>query len=613
VSKDVKQSLETWESRIRDWRKTWLAKLARANRHVDKAHQKGVDARARMEELEIEVDKPRKDDDDGTEQERLLAKLSESVIRVAEAKELLRLNIFKREELLDATTQRAQNLSADRAPMLKKQVARFIATEREGLEKRLQALQVLENTLDQHDGDGDLQAFIERQKTPEKAYHQTKALRLLEYSVQYQLELAAGSNSSRHAAAAASAAVMSMGMSEDSETSGSSLEGGAGNDDSLRRESQINIGRENLESEQEVDEVASDVEIEQAEALMDAQLAVLFEPGATEATSATAVDTMRPLLAKVEGKQAFLKTLNKQRCVQQELKSADGFAALCRAMGNFLDQCTPNPKSEAAPAKDLMNMSQTFFMKNTAAAAAAVAAETNTNETVADPKIDPPHLNTVVYTQFHLRGHALWRDARYWGQAMLLTVAEEVGRRPQSCPWEHMSSDERAAEVSAVHNIVFAQLNAFLFHMRELLVPEKQIYEFAAAVSRSFGLGEAKTAETLLTLNALTTVPDSSSAQNTPSPPTQSAQGGLGFSRIAFPELSVQGLRNRLAEPAAPTRVQAATKAIGSFFGGLIGLGGKPAGPSADPPSTHQGQTTFDADGIVMEWDEFDVAINKVS
>jgi hypothetical protein len=360
----VKQSLEAWESNIRDWRKYGLAKLARANRHVDKAQQKGADARARMEGLESEVDKPRPDDDDGKEEEKILAKLSESVIQVAEAKELLRLKIFQREELLDTTTQRAQNLSMDRAPMLNKQISRYIITERDGLKKRLQALQELENSLDKHDASADLQAFVERQKTPEKAYHQTKALRLLEYSVQYQLELAAGGNSSRSAAAAASAAVMSMGVGgADSASMDEQANGILTTQEQHGESASLNFGRRDLsnvgdDTDGLVELGASDAEVQQAEELMGSQLALLFKTDANAAMSGAAVELMRPLLATVEGKQAFIRTLNKQRCLQQELTSPDGFAALCKAMLVFLDHCAPSPKSEAAPAKDLMNMSQ---------------------------------------------------------------------------------------------------------------------------------------------------------------------------------------------------------------------------------------------------------------
>ena len=100
--------------------------------------------------------------------------------------------------------------------MLSSQIRRFIQSERDGLQSRLQALQELEQSLNSHDGPSDVRAFIEREKTPEKAHHQTKALRLLEFSVQYQGELAAG-RTSREAAVVASAAVRSMGVSAENE------------------------------------------------------------------------------------------------------------------------------------------------------------------------------------------------------------------------------------------------------------------------------------------------------------------------------------------------------------------------------------------------------------
>ena len=74
-----------------------------------------------------------------------------------------------------------------------------------------------------------------------------------------------------------------------------------------------------------------------------------------------------------------------------------------------------------------------------------------------------------VYLQQHplLRGHDIWTREGFWDASLLSGLVQELDRRPPVL-WDELSPSELVDTVNSVHNILFGQLGALTFNMREV-------------------------------------------------------------------------------------------------------------------------------------------------
>lgn len=77
--------------------------------------------------------------------------------------------------------------------------------------------------------------------------------------------------------------------------------------------------------------------------------------------------------------------------------------------------------------------------------------------------------NKRVYLQQHpmLCGHEIWSQEGFWDSSLLSGLAQELDRRPPVV-WDELPPSEFRDVVVSVHNIIFGQLGALTFNMKEV-------------------------------------------------------------------------------------------------------------------------------------------------
>lgn len=158
----------------------------------------------------------------------------------------------------------------------------------------------------------------------------------------------------------------------------------------------------------------------------------------------------------------MLNCLNQQRTHGLELSKV-GYEQLAAALRLLLDACSESEDTKTV--KNVMNMIQTFYRKGDSE-------------------------EQKVYVHASLNDHSIWSFPQYWGNALLVSVGEELSKNPQETPWHILPNQERAQVVLHVHNIVFGQLTSFLYHMATFGFSRKQILQYAQNVCFAYELGE---------------------------------------------------------------------------------------------------------------------------
>ncbi|RHY22828.1 hypothetical protein DYB32_009385 [Aphanomyces invadans] len=152
--------------------------------------------------------------------------------------------------------------------------------------------------------------------------------------------------------------------------------------------------------------------------------------------------------------------LNHQRAFGVDL-TVVGYEMLVAALNLLLQGCLDRGDTKCA--KSVMNMAQTFYCI---------------------------HKQTKHYLLTNLVMHPMWQTAHFWGDAVLLSIGEELSRHPMDTPWQCLSAPARAALVVTVHNVVFGQLTTFVYNMAAFRLSRRQIRQFVQNVAFSFELSE---------------------------------------------------------------------------------------------------------------------------
>ncbi|KAF1329447.1 hypothetical protein FI667_g5927, partial [Globisporangium splendens] len=161
-------------------------------------------------------------------------------------------------------------------------------------------------------------------------------------------------------------------------------------------------------------------------------------------------------------RKTILDCLNQQRTHGLELSKL-GYDQLAAALQLLLDACSESEDTKTV--KNVMNMIQTFYRKGSVEC-------------------------QKVYLHASLSEHSIWSFPQYWGNALLVSIGEELSKNPQEIPWHMLPNQERAQVVLHVHNIVFGQLTAFIYHMATFGFSRKQILQYAQNVCFAYELGE---------------------------------------------------------------------------------------------------------------------------
>ncbi|KAG6623056.1 Calcium-binding protein 39 [Phytophthora cinnamomi] len=94
------------------------------------------------------------------------------------------------------------------------------------------------------------------------------------------------------------------------------------------------------------------------------------------------------------------------------------------------------------------------------------------------------------YLHAALKDHAAWRVGVFWGDALLESVAEELSKTSMDTPWYFLADPERAQKVLELHNVVYGQVSAYLYHLSSFGFARRQLFQFARNVCFAYELGE---------------------------------------------------------------------------------------------------------------------------
>lgn len=170
--------------------------------------------------------------------------------------------------------------------------------------------------------------------------------------------------------------------------------------------------------------------------------------------------------------------LNHQRARSLEL-SREGYTQLATTIRLLLDACSE--KQDTKTIKNLMNMMQTFYR---------VVPSSPGSGTGAGSSEDSKRGKKKEYLHAALVSHPAWSVPEYWGNALLLSLGEELSKNPQEVPWYFLPAGERAQLVLHVHNIVYGQVTAFVYHLVSFGYSRKQLLQYVQNVCFAYELGE---------------------------------------------------------------------------------------------------------------------------
>ncbi|KAG7394812.1 hypothetical protein PHYBOEH_004634 [Phytophthora boehmeriae] len=347
-------------------------------------------------------------------------------------------SIARRDEVVEEATELSQSVEEDRLDTLLIVIGQFVETRVAILQAEIEAMADLQRTLKAMDRDSVVQQYIVDSMAPELTHRHTKALSLLEWHrVVWRYEY-----QSRQAAEPASYIALSGFQDEVAKLKASGVS-----------EKDVEVIKDFVSS----CFVEPDAALLPSSALASAGSSTKHRTKFTDASSSAAQSMYRLTVVR----RIILDCLTHQRAHNREL-SREGFSRLAAALRLLLDASLA--QHDTRTTKHLMNMLQTFY-RNTS-------------------KDRQEYLHAV------LKDHAAWRVAAFWGDALLESVAEELSKASPDTPWYFLPDQERSQKVLEVHNIVYGQVSAYLYHLSSFGFTRRQLLQYARNVCFAYELGE---------------------------------------------------------------------------------------------------------------------------
>ncbi|GMF25392.1 unnamed protein product [Phytophthora lilii] len=364
--------------------------------------------------------------------------------------------IARRDEIVEEASELSQSVEEDRLDTLLIVIGQFVETKVAILQAEIEAMADLQRTLKAMDRDSVVQQYIVDSMAPELTHRHAKALSLMEWHrVSWRYE-----QQSREAAEPASYLAV------------------AGEDIAKLKASGV--------SEKDVEVIKDFVSscfVDPEEALLpSSSLTASGTAGPSSKhrskftdASASATQSMYRLSVV---RRVILGCLTHQRAHDREL-TREGYSRLSAALRLLLDACLA--QHDTRTTKQLMNMLQTFYRKTSK--------------------------DGQEYLHAALKDHAAWRVAAFWGDALLESVAEELSKTSMDTPWYFLADPERAQKVLELHNIVYGQVSAYLYHLSSFGFTRRQLLQFARNVCFAYELGEDQRISLLSSIQSMVLEP----------------------------------------------------------------------------------------------------------
>ncbi|CAM9564402.1 unnamed protein product, partial [Sphacelaria rigidula] len=106
-----------------------------------------------------------------------------------------------------------------------------------------------------------------------------------------------------------------------------------------------------------------------------------------------------------------------------------------------------------------------------------------------------------TYLLRDLRDHDLWKHPRFWDEALMLGVKEQLQEGPAAVRWDDLQGEARRDAVARTHNVVFSQLASIAFNMLECGVDSSRVHADVTRKCKESQLGEVQVQELLRDLD----------------------------------------------------------------------------------------------------------------
>ena len=169
-------------------------------------------------------------------------------------------------------------------------------------------------------------------------------------------------------------------------------------------------------------------------------------------------------LAHTHGRVAFSLIINRQRNTEYglELQKAQ-FLGLVELIKLFLDEIARAEPLDIKPAKLVMIMSQSLYVKKRAALELLSAAE-------------QADASDKLFVVDRVKEHAMWKADKFWKEAYCDSVQQEILKYPAVKKW-HADQEQQEAE-RREEQIIFSQLAAWTHNMKEFGTSDAKILRF---------------------------------------------------------------------------------------------------------------------------------------
>jgi hypothetical protein len=358
-----------------------------------------------------------------------------------EARTMLLSAIARRDEVVEEASELSQSVEEDRLDTLLIVIGQFVETKVAILQAEIEAMADLQRTLKAMDRESVVQQYIVDSMAPELTHRHAKALSLMEWHrVSWRYEQQSRQSSEPDSFLAVS-----------------------GSQEDIAKLKASGVSEKDVEV---IKDFVSSCFVEPEAALRPSTAST--SSGTTgpsskhrsKFTDASASATQSMYRLSVV-RRVILDCLTHQRAHDREL-SREGFSRMSAALRLMLDACLA--QHDTRTTKNLMNMLQTFYRRTSK--------------------------DGQEYLQAAMKDHAAWRVAAFWGDALLESVAEELNKTSMDTPWYFLPDPERAQKVLELHNIVYGQVSAYLYHLSSFGFTRRQMLQYARNVCFAYELGE---------------------------------------------------------------------------------------------------------------------------
>ncbi|TDH72022.1 hypothetical protein CCR75_001244 [Bremia lactucae] len=359
--------------------------------------------------------------------------------------------IARRDKVVEEATVLSQSVEEDRLDTLLIVLEQFVETKVAILQAEIEAMVDLRRSLKAVDRDSVVQQYIVDSMTPDLTHRQAKALSLMEWHrVSWRYEQQTRLSTEPYSYLSISSSPEDLAKLKASGV-----------------------------SEKDVDVIKDFVS-----SCFGEPESSLLPSGANNSSSASSKHRGKFTNASISATQSvyrlgvvrrvILECLMLQRTRNCEL-TREGFTRLATALRLLLDACLA--QHDTRTTMHLMNMLQTFYRRTS--------------------KDEQEYLHAT------LKDHAAWRVAVYWGDALLESVAEELSKTSMDTPWYFLADPERAQKVLEVHNVVYGQASAYLYHLSSFGFTRRQLLQYARNVCFAYELGEEQRISLLASIQGM--------------------------------------------------------------------------------------------------------------